>query len=186
MRKASVMSIPYRRKMNAFTPLVEANHCGQSTSASECSLWRGRCIEEFAFAEAAVSEALSHLSTIATSGAEGLLPHLVGKRFEALRIAVDAEGPLAAVGSRVASALDEFKDLHRYRTFLCHGTSATIEESMGKWRLIIKLTSLRAAAIQQTTLEIGEDEAALFLARLRHARQRLDGQIRGMLASFRA
>lgn len=57
---------------------------------------------------------------------------------------------------------------------------------MGKWRLIIKLTSLRAAAIQQTTLEIGEDEAALFLARLRHARQRLDGQIRGMLASFRA
>lgn len=40
--------------------------------AEEVSLWRGRYIEEFAMAEAAVSEALAFLSIIAAAGAGSL------------------------------------------------------------------------------------------------------------------
>ncbi len=175
---------PYRRGMNGFAPLLEDVDRDQSMARDQCSLWRGRFIEEYSSAEAVVSEALAHLSTIATSGAESLLPHLVGKRFEALGIVVGAKGALASVGSRVASALDEFRDLHGYRTFLCHGSSTTTIDPSGRWRLILNLTSFRAAAVQRTSLEVTEDEAALVLARLHHARRRLDGQLRGMLASF--
>jgi hypothetical protein len=89
--------------MNAFAPAREDVDRDQSMASDECSLWRGRFIEEYSAAEAVVSEALAHLSTIATSGAESLLPHLVGKRFEALGIVVGAKGPLATVGSRVAA-----------------------------------------------------------------------------------
>jgi hypothetical protein len=176
---------PYRQGMKAFAPLREDADRDQSKASDECSLWRGRFIEEYSSAEAVVSEALAHLSTIATSGAESLLPHLVGKRFEALGIVVGRRGPLAAVGSRVTSALDEFRDLHGYRTFLCHGSSAITIDPSGRWRLVLNLTSFRAATVQRTSIEIGEDEAAVVLARLRHARRRLDGQLRGMLASFR-
>lgn len=105
--------------------------------------------------------------------------------FEALGIVVGAKGPLASVASRVASALDEFGDLHGYRTFLCHVSSTTTIDPSGRWRLVLNLTSFRAATVQRTSLEITEDEAALVLARLHHARRRLDGQVRGMLASFR-
>jgi len=109
--------------MNSFAPLLVAAGRDRLVAGDECSLWRGRFIEENPSAEAVVSEALAHLSTIATGGAESLLPHLVGKRFDALGVVVGAKGSLASVGSRVASALDEFKDLHGYRTFLCHGSS---------------------------------------------------------------
>lgn len=176
---------PYRRGINAFAPLLEDSDRDQSMAHDECSLWRGRFIEEYSSAEAVVSEALASLSKIATSGAESLLPHLVGKRFEALGIVVGAKGPLASVGSRVASALDEFRDLHGYRTFLCHGSSTMTIDPSGRWRLVLNLISFRAATVQRASLEIAEDEAALVLARLHHARRRLDGQLRGMLASFR-
>lgn len=152
--------------------------------ADEVSLWRGRYIEEFAMAEAAVSEALAFLSTIASEGAGSLLPHLVGQRFEALQAVVGAGGPFASVGGRVVKALDDFREHQRYRTFLCHASSEIAVDRSNEWTVTLHLTSFRSRSVERATLYISQSEAASLLERLRNARHRLDGQLCGLLASF--
>ena len=135
-------------------------------------------------AEVAVSETLATLSTLASSGAKGLLPTAVGQRFEALQAVVRASGPLALVGSRVAKALDDLREHQRLRNFLCHGFSEVSADSLGVWQMTLSLTSFRAGTIERSSMQINAVEAALLLEKLRSARLRLDGQLRGMLASL--
>ncbi len=152
--------------------------------AEEVSHWRGRYVEEFAMAEAAVSEAPAFLSTIASAGAGSLLPHLVGQRFEALQAVVGAGGPLASIGGRLAKALDDFREHQRYRTLLCHASSEIAVDRSNEWTVTLHLTSFRSRGVERATLHISQSEAASLLERLRNARRRLDGQLCGLLASF--
>lgn len=170
--------------MNAASQTTCSTSDQTMTVADEVSLWRGRYIEEFAMAEAAVSEALAYLSEIASAGAGSLLPHLVGQRFEALQAVVGAGGPLASIGVRVAKALDDFREHHRYRTFLCHASSAITVDHSKEWTVALHLTSFRSRTVERATLRITQTEAASRLERLRNARRRLDGQLCGFLASL--
>ncbi len=164
-------------------PTSDASGRTPSSSCDDANLWRGRFIEEFALAETVVSEGLVFLAGVATEGAKSLLPHLMGQRFAALRSVVDMQGPLGREGVRVASALDEFKELHRLRSFLCHESSTVTVGQDRRWRIVLSLLTFRGAEVQRDSMQI--DEAFALLNQLRDARVRLDGQLRGMLASFR-
>ncbi|MCJ2179598.1 hypothetical protein [Novosphingobium album (ex Hu et al. 2023)] len=135
-------------------------------------------------AEMVVAEALATLSEIASSGARSLLPHLVGQRFEALRAVVGSNGPLSDVGCRVADVLEEFYEFHRYRTYLCHGVSDLSFGHNGDWLITLHMTNFSAGIIKRSNVSITATQAALLLEQLRSARQRLDGQLRGMLAAL--
>ncbi|MGP7795597.1 hypothetical protein [Sphingomonas sp. CLY1604] len=150
------------------------------------SCWLGRFVQEFACAEAVVSEALAFLASQASCGGPSLLPHLIGQRFEALRQVVAADGPLAASGARVADILGEFDDLHRHRTFICHGSASVTADLCVGWRIEFNLVAFRKATVERETMTLTNPEAAVILHRLRQLRVRLDGQLRGMMASFRS
>lgn len=148
------------------------------------ALWRGRFVTEFALAETIVSEALAFLAEVATQGARSLLPHLIGQRFAALKAVVDRNGPLSREGVRVAKALEEFTDLHRLRSFLCHGASTVTIDRHGHWIIALDLLTFRGAEIHRDAMTLHQDEAGVMLDQLHGARLRLDGQLRGMLATF--
>lgn len=135
-------------------------------------------------AEVAVSETLATLSVLASSGAKSLLPTAVGQRFAALQAVVGAGGPLASVGGRVAKALDDLREHQRRRNFLCHASSKVSADNLGIWHMTLSLTNFRAGAIERSSMQITAVEAAVLLENLQSARLRLDGQLRGMLASF--
>jgi hypothetical protein len=171
--------------MNALTPITGLNQIDGVSIADKVDLWRGRYIGEFAMAETAISEALTFLSEIAYEGAKSLLPHLIGQRFEALRVVVDVGGPLAATGGRVAAALNDFRDHHRYRAALCHGSGKISVDGSGRWCLALQLVNFRAGLVERSSIDITEGEAIHLLDRLSCARRRLDGQLRGFLFSLR-
>lgn len=181
-RKASVTKKWHRAGMNAMTPIPGTR--AQLSHDDQVCLWRGRYVEEFAMAEAAVSEALAKLSALASSGGKSLLPHAVGQRIESLRAIAGVAGPLAGVGGRVVRALDDLREHQRRRNFLCHGFSEVSVDGSGNWHLTISLTSFRAGAIERSFMHIAANEAVHLLDGLRSARVRLDGQLRGMLASL--
>lgn len=162
---------------------VLTSHVQLSPSVEAC-IWRSRYVEEFAMAELAVSETLATLSTLASSGAKSLLPTAVGQRFEALQTVVGAGGPLASVGGRVAKALEDLREHQHRRNFLCHGSSEVLADSSGDWHMTLSLTSFRAGSIERSSMQITATEAAALLDKVRSARLRLDGQLRGMLASL--
>lgn len=172
----------YCASMNSMSPAL--NSRVQLSHIDEACLWRGRYIEEFAMAEVAVSETLATLSGFASSGAKSLLPTAVGQRFEALQAVVGPSGPLASVGSCAAKALDDLGEHRHRRNFLCHSSSEVSADGRGGWLMTLCLTSFRAGAIERSSMHITAAEASILLDKLRSARHRLDGQLRGVLASF--
>jgi hypothetical protein len=168
--------------MNTISPVLSSYI--QLSHTDEACIWRGRYVEKFAMAEVAVSETLATLSTLASSGAKSLLPAAVGQRFDALQAVVRATGPLALVGGRVAKALDDLREHQRRRNFLCHGFSEISADKLGDWQMTLSLTNFRAGKIERSSIQITAAEAAVLLEKLRSARLCLDGQLRGMLASF--
>lgn len=146
--------------------------------------WRGQFIKEFALAESAISETLAFLATVASEGAETLTPHLVGARFATMKSLVNPQGPLAVQGYRVALILGEFGRFHTLRNYICHGTSEITFDNHRQWRLSLHLLTFRGTKIERTSVDLTQEEADLALSRLRSARIRLDGQLRGLVASF--
>jgi hypothetical protein len=68
------------------------------------------------------------------------------------RTMVGAGGPLASIGGRVAKALDDFREHHRYRTFLCHGSSEIAIDRSHQWTVTLHLTSFRSRAVARDTV----------------------------------
>lgn len=155
------------------------------THRDRVNLWRGQFIEEFTRAEMVVSEALVFLAGVATGGVKSLLPHLVGQRFAALREVVAVNGPFAIAGARVASVLNEFDELHYLRSFVCHGSSKVTQDRYDGWHLTLDLLTFHGAQAVLTVLQLSQTEADTALDRLRSARLRLDGHLKGMLAVLR-
>ena len=151
----------------------------------EANIWRGRCVEEFGLAEAAVSETLAYLASIPGHGAKMVLPHLIGQRFAALKTEVGEYGSFAEEGWRVFETLDEWNDFHRLRAFLCHGSSTVTLNGRGQWSIIMRLLNFRGGKPEREVMELTARKAALILEELTYARIRLEGQLRGMLAAFR-
>lgn len=141
-------------------------------------------MDEFARAEAAVSEALLSLSELPGRGEEVSLPHLVGQRYAALSELVGENGAFAAEGKGVAKSLAEWSGHHTFRTLLCHGMATVTLDHRGRWHLVMKMLTFRSGEAVRESMVIDEEEAAERLTVLHAARQRLEGRLRRMTAGI--
>ena len=80
-----------------------------ANATSRVNEWRGRCLDSFTRAEAAVTECLIALAEVEGKGQQVRLPHLVGQRLDALAQAVAAGGPFEAEGTGASLALERFR-----------------------------------------------------------------------------
>lgn len=138
-------------------------------------------IEEFARAEAVVTEALIQLSNVPARGKSINLPHLVGQRFAALTKAIGPDGPFSADGEGLAKALDEFIAFETLRATLCHGTQTVTVDHRGRWHITLRLLALRSGKAARDALVLEENEAAEQYKTLRAARQRMEAKISLMI-----
>nr|KMW32822.1 hypothetical protein BV87_00410 [Sphingobium yanoikuyae] len=148
------------------------------------SAWRGRMIEEFARAEAAVTEALIQLSNVPTKGKNINLPHLVGQRFAALAEAIGTDGPFAVEGKALSKALEEFIAFETLRATLCHGTQTITVDHKGRWHVTLRLQALRNGKVVRETLVLDENEAIERCKMIHAARQRLESKISLMIKAL--
>ncbi|HEX7930996.1 MAG TPA: hypothetical protein VF470_08865, partial [Sphingomicrobium sp.] len=113
--------------------------------------WRGRCLNAFARAEHAVTEALVRLSEDPHHGAGVKLPHLVGQRFEALASAIAEDGPFAEGSAQAFAALQAFREHDVVRAPLCHGLGKITVDQSGRWTLVVRMTSLKGRRAERST-----------------------------------
>lgn len=117
-------------------------------------------MDEFARAEAAVSEALLLLSEVPGRGEAVSLPHLVGQRFAALGELVSENGAFAVEGKGVAKSLAEWSAHHTFRSLLCHGMATVTVDHRGRWHLVLKMLTFRSGEAVRESMVIDEEEAA--------------------------
>jgi hypothetical protein len=67
---------------------------------AQVNRWRGDCLQSFAQSETAITETLLLLNAAAVKGSSVKLPHLIGQRFEALKLATGLEGAFASEGAK--------------------------------------------------------------------------------------
>lgn len=139
--------------------------------------WRGRCLDSFARAEAAVTECLMALAEVKERGAAVPLPHLVGQRFEALVTAFAANGPFRAEGSCALAAVEQCRAHSRVRTMLCNGIGRVTLDRHGAWTLVLRVATLRNRRIAHDTLVLTETEAEQLRVEIARASQRLCAQL---------
>ena len=129
-------------------------------AASEgVNAWRGRCLDAFARAEAAITECLVFLSDPAETGKTVRMPHLVGQRMEALSLALAAIGTPGPDVVHAQAALTALRDHDGLRTMLCHGVGNITLDRNGRWTVVLRLTALRARRVVRDMLTLTEQEA---------------------------
>ena len=121
--------------------------------------WRGRCLDAFARAEAAITVCLIFLSAAETEHTVRL-PHLVGQRREALGHALAAMGTQGQDVLKAQSALTALRDHDQLRTMLCHGVGSMSLDRNGRWTVVLRLTVLRSRRTVREMLTLTEREAA--------------------------
>ena len=172
--------------MNAITPLPLPAADSWPTLWSQCNCWRGRAINEFARAEAVVSEALLQLAAVPERGSGIALPHLVGQRFALLARLVGEGGPFAVEGKGVAKALAEWGVDEPLRALLCHGVVTVTIDHRGCWHMVVRVMAFRAGKATRDIMVLDEEEAEARLKALHVRRQRLEGRLRSMMAGLKA
>lgn len=141
------------------------------------NLWRGRCQDALARAEAAVTETLFALAQVPGRGAGIDLPHLVGQRHEALHAALAKGGAFAAEGGAVLPALERLRTFDRLRTALGHGIGKVSLDTRGEWTLVLRIATLRARQVCRDTVVYQEREAAQLLDELVQLSHKLSAQL---------
>lgn len=139
--------------------------------------WRGRCLNAFARAEYAVTEALDRLSRDGQHGALVRLPHLVGQRFEALAAAIGPEGPFASDGAQAFAALQAFREHDIVRAPLCHGLGKITVDQSGRWTLVVRMTAFKSRRAERSTFVWEEDEAKRVADGIHGDAQRLQAKL---------
>jgi hypothetical protein len=129
------------------------------TATDGVNAWRGRCLDAFARAEAAITECLVTLSG-AASEQTVRMPHLVGQRREALGQALAAIGNQGRDVLKAQSALTALRDHDQLRTMLCHGVGSISLDRNGRWTVVLRVTALRSLRVVRDMLTLTEREAA--------------------------
>jgi len=145
--------------------------------ATEVNAWRGACLQSFAQAEAAVTEALLFLSNVDQHGPAVQLRHLVEQRFEDLAQAIGPEGGFAAEGCAAHDALVRFRTHERLRAHLAHDVARIAVERNGTWVVILRHLSIRSGNAERGTVAFEQAEAAEVLSEMKRKAQQLDAAL---------
>jgi hypothetical protein len=168
--------------MNAIAPIEAALPRAPFEAARDAAAaWRGRCLDQFARSEAAVTETLLVLAAVGGRGASIKLPHLVGQRYDALLNATSAGGAFAAEGKAAAATLVQYRQHETLRTHIAHSTFTVTLDHRGCWHVVLRVLALRTSRASRDLLVTEEGEAAKILGTLERDGSRLRstlGQLR--------
>lgn len=144
---------------------------------AQVNRWRGECLQTFAQTETAVTETLLLLNGVALKGSSVKLPHLIGQRFEALRLATGPEGTFASEGAKAHGAISKYLVNEKLRAFLCHGIAKVTLERSGSWIVIFDLTTIRAQKCDRTRLAVTQAEAIETLQEIKRSGSKLKTEL---------
>lgn len=169
--------------MNAITPIETAiGDDAWEEAIRSVNEWRGHSLHCFAQAEAAVSETLLAMATVADRGAHVKLRRLIGQRFEDLSAAIGIDGPFVAEGNKAALALARFREHEALRPMLCHATIKVALDRYAQWVILMKVLSFRGRNANRGSLALDQREAADRLAELRARSQQLVSALQSLRA----
>lgn len=143
--------------------------------------WRGQMVENFARAEQAATETLVRLNETAPPVKGVKFPHLVGQRYDRLRLLLAASAAPTAHERIAEAALADFRSHDGLRTMLCHGVTKVAVDRGGGWVALMTLTSFKGGSSTTERLPLIEAEGAAQLAQLIERRRKLTtalGQVR--------
>lgn len=169
--------VAYADAVNDPAPIKPADAVDWASVHEAVNAWRGRCLNAFARAEHAVTEALDRLSQDPAHGAEVKLPHLVGQRFEALAAMIGDDGPFAREGAAAFKTLTAFRAHDAVRAPLCHGVGKISVDQANRWTLIIRMTSFKAKRAERTMIVWEEDDARRLGDQIHADAQRLQAKL---------
>ncbi|MFC3581636.1 hypothetical protein [Sphingomonas hylomeconis] len=142
--------------------------------------WRGRCMHALSCAEDAVTKCLVVLAQVPDRGLTVRLQHLIGQRYDALCVAVAADGAFAHEGRAASVALQSMLTHATFRNEICHGVAKVAVDRSDRWVLVLRTTTLRANRMERSTLVVEEAEGAQQLIELIRASRDLCSKL-GML-----
>jgi len=167
--------------MNAQTPIIALapsfDWHGITVAVND---WRGGCIQCFAKAELAVTEALAALSE-APGQSEVKLRHLVGQRFQDLADALAAREPKSKALNKAIGALDQFRKHEDLRVHLAHGSATIAQTRNGDWLVVMQHKAFKSGKLTDYDLTIFEADARQILAELRTDSLRLAQCLKSLL-----
>lgn len=168
--------------MNALTNIVPALPPELFDAAREqVNAWRGRCLEAFARAEEAVTEALLVMAETERGNAIRL-QHLVGQRFDELTTALAEGGAFAGESKAATGALATFRQHDDLRAFLCHGVAKVTLDKHGRWTVVMRVLALRTRKAARTHRAVEQDEAAQLADQLAKASQKVRSHLKHLRA----
>jgi hypothetical protein len=155
-----------------------------SRVAVEVNAWRGACIQSFAQAEAAVTEALLFLSGVSQRGKTVQLRHLIGQRLDDLAQAVGPGGGFAEEGGIAHDALTAFRIHEGLRAHLAHDVARIAVERNGTWVVVFRHLSIRSRNAERGTVAFEQADAAYVLSELKRKTQQLDAALGNLRRSI--
>lgn len=155
-----------------------------TNAIAQVNSWRGDCVQSFAHSESAVTETLLILNHVPEKGTSVKLPHLIGQRFEALKLATGSAGPFAEDGVKAHEAISGFLIREQLRAFLCHGVAKVALERSGNWIVIFNLTTLRSQKCERTQLVVTQSEAKALLEEIRFSGNKLGAVLGNLRKKF--
>jgi hypothetical protein len=151
---------------------------------AQANCWRGDCLQSFAQSEMAVTETLLVLNAVEERGNSVKLPHLIGQRFEALKLATGPDGAFANEGAKAHEAISAFLVREQLRAFLCHGIAKVVLERSGSWIAIFNLTTLRNQKCDRTQLVVTQVDANRMLQDIKQSGAKLGTALGNLRKQF--
>ncbi len=151
-------------------------------ATTEVNAWRGGCLQAFARAEAAVTETLLCLSSVAGTGACVQLRHTLGQKLEDLAQAIGPGGGFEAEGRAAQAVIERFRAFESLRVQLAHDVARISLERKGAWVVVFRRVSIRNHIAERDATVYSQPDAARIRSELKQASQRLEAA----LATLRA
>jgi len=161
--------------VNAITPIFE-NELPRAPfvqATARVNEWRGRSLDSFARMERAVTECLAAMAAVDGRGQHVRLSHLYGQRFDALAVAIGADGPFEHEGGIARAALEQCSSHTALRNMLCHGVGNVTLDARGCWTLDLRMATFRSKRLERQQQVLTESEAEALREELARASKRL-------------
>lgn len=135
--------------------------------------WKAACLQFFAQAEEAVTEALIALNEIERGATEIGLRHYRGQKLEDLGNAIGPCGLFADKGKMASNALMDFRIHDNLRIHLAHSVTYVLIEGSGDWIIVFRHLALQDRKSRRETLMIDKADAIALQEELRRKTQSL-------------
>ena len=144
-------------------------------AAAEINCWRGRCLDLFAKAEAAVDLALR---SAIERGMAASMKHLTGQRLaEIVSLASSEARATDRQKQALIASLENWQALYAKRNFFAHGVATVLMDRHGRWSVQLDFWVYRTGREILERWSWNKDEALQFEADLEQCFKALSAQL---------